>query len=394
MSAPTRLAILGATGSIGRQALEVVAAHPDRLRVTAIARGRTDAQRDDELETLAAQVGAGRVCVEARDGTDALLEMVTARDVDLVLVATPGVAGLRPTLAALGAGKSVALANKEVLVVGGHLVSALAGGAGERLRPVDSEHAALWQCLAGVRRDDVARVLLTASGGPFRELSRDELAGVTPEHALRHPTWRMGPKVTVDSATLVNKAYEVIETHWLYGLPYERIDVQLHPESVIHALVELVDGSVNAQLAEPDMRMPIQYALLWEHAPSPARRMDWTTARSLRLGPVDAARYPCFAVALEVARSGDLRALVGLSAADELAVEAFLAGAIPFTGIAEILRRGAEMTSRSPRPPVRSQAPLPLAPESLSAPSLDEIVELDRQVRETLSPELAPATMH
>lgn len=378
MSAPTRLAILGATGSVGRQALEVVAAHPDRLKVVALARSARHsdvAAAERELRELARRYGDPRVVLDARDGPDALVHVATAADVDLVLVATPGVAGLKPTLAALAAGKSVALANKEVLVVGGHLITRLAGGAGERLRPVDSEHAALWQCLAGVRRDAVARVLLTASGGPFRELSRDELAGVTPEHALRHPTWRMGPKVTIDSATLVNKAYEVIEAHWLYGLPYERIDVLLHPESVVHALLELVDGSVNAQLAEPDMRLPIQYALLWEHAPSPAQRMDWTTARSLRLGPVDAARYPCFAVTLEVARSGDLRALVGLSAADELAVEAFLAGALPFTGIADILLRGAELTSGP------------------GAPSLDEIVELDRHVRETLSPQLAAPVM-
>jgi len=261
----TRLAILGATGSIGRQGLDVVRSHRDRLRVTALA----SAHSAPELEALATETGAATVLQE-RDGDDALCDLVTRADVDLVLVATPGIAGLAPTLAALRAGKRVALANKEVLVTGGHLVAALAGGAGDRLRPVDSEHCALWQCLVGERMENVARVAVTASGGPFRERPLGELASVTPDEALRHPTWKMGPKVTIDSATLANKGYEVVETHWLYGIPYQRIDIVVHPESVIHALVEFTDGSVKAQLAEPDMRLPIQYALLWDRAPSPA----------------------------------------------------------------------------------------------------------------------------
>jgi 1-deoxy-D-xylulose-5-phosphate reductoisomerase len=236
---------------------------------------------------------------------------------------------------------------------------------------VDSEHCALWQCLAGVAREDVARVTLTASGGPFRDAPLRDLASVTPERALRHPTWRMGPKVTIDSATLVNKAYEVIETHWLYGLPYERIDVTVHLESIVHALVELVDGSVIAQLAEPDMRLPIQYALLWDHAPSPARRLDLSRGFELHFaGAPDPARYPCFDVTLAVARSGDMRALIGLSAADEIAVERFLAGQIPFGRIAPLLRRGAELSRGDP-----AQAP----------PSLAEIKTIDRAVRIALS---------
>src|SRR5207302_1715211 len=246
MTGQTRLAILGATGSIGRQALEVVAAHPDRLRVTAL----SATSRADELREIAGglRVAATVIGRGERGELDAL---VSRDDVDLVLVASPGIAGLRPTLAALRAGKAVALANKEVLVAGGHLVRALAGGAGERLRPVDSEHSGLWQALAGERLADVRRVVLTASGGPFRDRPLADLARVTPEEALRHPTWRMGPKVTVDSATLANKGYEVVETHWLYGLPYERIDVIGHPESIVHALVEFVDGSVKAQLGAP-----------------------------------------------------------------------------------------------------------------------------------------------
>jgi 1-deoxy-D-xylulose-5-phosphate reductoisomerase len=346
MSGATRLAILGASGSIGRQALDVVAAHPDRLVVTRSGR------RGDDLVGLA-----------------------TADDVDLVLVATPGIAGLEATLAALEAGKRVALANKEVLVVAGHLVRELAGGAGDRLRPVDSEHSALWQCLAGVRSEEVARVTLTASGGPFRDTPIAELARVTPARALHHPTWRMGPKVTVDSATLVNKAYEVIETHWLYGIPYARIDVLVHPESLVHALVELVDGSVIAQLAEPDMRLPIQYALLWEHAPSPARRLDLSRGMALTFrGEPDAERYPCFDLVVATARSGDARALIGLSAADEIAVERFLADALPFGSIAGVLRRGAQIAAGDPRQP---------------APGLAEIRTIDRAVRIALSEQTA-----
>ena len=362
-----RLAVLGATGSIGRQALEVARAHPERLRVVALsADGNATA-----LAELAAEHGvpAARLATRA-DGPAALEELATAADVDLVLVATPGGAGLRPTLAALEAGRSVALANKEVLVVAGHLVRALVGGAGERLRPVDSEHAALWQCLAGTAPRDVARVLLTASGGPFRDLAPEELAGVTPAQALRHPTWRMGPKVTVDSATLVNKAYEVVEAHWLFDLPYDRIDVVLHRESVVHALVELVDGSVMAQLAHPDMLLPIQHALLLDRVPGPAPRLDWTAERTLRFGPIDARRYPCLELVLEVARSGDLGAIAGLSAADEIAVERFLAGEVGFAEIPRLLRRGAEIGAGG----------------SGSITTLADIVAIDAEVRRALAP--------
>ncbi|HKY51596.1 MAG TPA: 1-deoxy-D-xylulose-5-phosphate reductoisomerase [Candidatus Limnocylindria bacterium] len=367
----TRLAILGATGSIGRQALDVVGSHPDRLRVTALA----SARNAPALAALARETGANATALQARDGDDALCDLATRADVDLVLVATPGIAGLAPTLAALRAGKRVALANKEVLVTGGHLVAPLAGGAGDRLRPVDSEHCALWQCLVGERLEDVARVALTASGGPFRARPIDELASVTSEEALRHPTWRMGPKVTIDSATLANKGYEVVETRWLYGIPYERIEIVVHPESVIHALVEFADGSVKAQLAEPDMRLPIQYALLWERAPSPAARLDWSQVRTLRFeGTPDPQRYPCLAAVLDTARSGDLTAMIGLSAADELAVARFLRNEIGFGEIASYLRRGAAL------------GPAQRAP---AAPDLGEILGIDRAVRAAL--ETAPA---
>ena len=366
MSQPTRVAILGATGSIGQQALEIVAAHPDKLRVTALA-ART---RGEALKKIAAGLGVSRVAT----GDDDLTELATADDVDLVLVATPGIAGLRPTLAALEAGKDVALANKEVLVVGGHLVRAASGGAGKRLRPVDSEHCALWQCLNGIAPERVRRIAVTASGGPFRDRPLGSFASITPAEALRHPTWRMGPKVTIDSATLTNKGYEVVEAHWLYGTPYDRIDVVLHPESVVHAMVELVDGSVIAQLAEPDMRLPIQYALLWDHEQSPARRFDWTTARALHFGDVESDRYPCFELVLASARTGDQGAMVGLSAADEVAVQRFLDGEIKFTEIAGLLRRGAELG-------------LGAGP----TPSLEAINAIDARVRRELQPAEARA---
>ena len=362
MSEAIQLAVLGATGSIGRQALEVVRAHPERLRVVALGANRNA----EALRDLAAEFPSARTAL----GANALAALATDSEADLVLVATPGVAALRATIAALSEGKRVALANKEVLVAAGHLIRRLSGGAGERLRPVDSEHNGLWQCLVGEDLAKVRRVALTASGGAFRDVPLAALAGVTPEHALRHPTWRMGPKVTIDSASLVNKGYEVVEARWLYGLPYERIDVVYHPESVVHALVEYVDGSVKAQLAEPDMRLPIQYALLWDRAPSPAPRFDWSAGRTLHFGAIELARYPCFAVVLETARSGDLAAMVGLSAADEVAVERFLRGDIPFTDIAALLRRGAMLGA---------------AQRATAEPALDEILAIDAAVRAELA---------
>ncbi|MHB8630491.1 MAG: 1-deoxy-D-xylulose-5-phosphate reductoisomerase [Candidatus Limnocylindria bacterium] len=366
MNGPTRVAILGATGSIGQQAIEVIAAHPDRLTVTALAAR----SRGDALQALAARLKVTRVAV----GDDDLIALAIAEDVDLVLVATPGIAGLEPTLAALAAGKDVALANKEVLVVGGHLVRAASGGAGKRLRPVDSEHSALWQCLRGIEPASVRRVAVTASGGPFRERALNTFGSITADEALRHPTWRMGPKVTIDSATLVNKAYEVVETHWLYGLPYDRIEVVLHPESVVHAMVELIDGSVLAAIAEPDMRLAIQYALLFDHAPSLAPRFEWTRARELNFGDVELERYPGFSHVLATARGGDQGAMIGLSAADEVAVARFLAGEIAFTDITGLLRRGAQLGAAAD-----------------PAPALDEVMRIDERVRRELQPAAARA---
>ncbi len=366
-----RLAVLGATGSIGRQALEVAAAHADRLRVVALSAG----SGADECQALARSHGA-RAVVRARDGEEAVADLARADDVDLVLVGIPGIAALRPTLAALEAGKAVAIAAKEVLVVAGHLVRRLVPeGAGERLRPIDSEHCALWQCLRGEDVGTVETVTLTASGGPFRDAPLSELPRVTVDMALRHPTWRMGPKVTIDSATLVNKGYEVIESRWLFDLPYDRVEAVIHPESVVHALVRFRDGSVKAQLAHPDMRLPIQYALLYpERLSSPAAGFDLAVARSLTFRPIEPERYPCFGIVLEAAGRGGA-ATVAVNAADELAVERFLAGAIPLTGIADLLERALSLAARS---------------GIGSEPDLDTILAFDAEVRRTLA---APAVV-
>ena len=364
----TRLAILGATGSIGRQALDVVAANPERLRVSVLAARRSG----EDLAALAGRHGARQVLFERDGGVNALVEAATAKDVDLVLVATSGIDGIEPTLAALEAGKSVALANKETLVAAGHLVHRLVPGAGDRLRPVDGEHCALWQCLLGVRREELRRVVITASGGPFRTMPQDEVARVTPETALRHPTWRMGPKITIDSATLTNKGFEVVEARWLYDLSYDQVDVVVHPESVVHAMIELADGSVKAELAEPDMRLFIQYALLWRHAEAPTRSMDWSVPRTLHFGPVDPARYPCLNTVLKTARSGDLSAMIGLVAADEVAVERFLRREIGFGAIAGYLHRGAALGRAHGRS---------------AEPSLAEIRHIDAEVRGALRAE-------
>ena len=344
----TGLAILGSTGSIGRQALDVVRALPDELRVSALACG-------SNVDELAAQLVEHRPAAVWADAPPPgwsppqhapaelapLEELAVRDDVDVVLVATTGLAGLAPTLAALRAGKKVAIANKEVLVVAGAEVRrALAEGApaGAELRPVDSEHSAIWQCLWGERPEAVAQLTLTASGGAFRDLDADDLARVTPEQALAHPTWSMGRKVTVDSATLFNKGLEAIEARWLFDVPLSRIEIVQHRESVVHSLVRFVDGSVKAQLGEPDMRLPIQCALTYPER-RPARHvapLDLASTGRLHFEPVDHERFPALALALEAGRREDGSA-AALSGADEAAVAHFLAGRLGFTEIATLL---------------------------------------------------------
>ena len=270
-------------------------------------------------------------------------EMASLPDVDIVVVATAGKAGLHPTLAALRAGKVVALANKEVLVMAGHLVTEAAERGSGQLRPIDSEHSAVWQCLWGEERSSIARVILTASGGAFRDRSLEELRCVTPEQALRHPTWQMGRKVTVDSATLLNKGFEAIEARWLFGVPFQSVEIVLHRQSIVHSLVEFVDGSIKAQMGMPDMRLPIQCALCYPErlrCPSVAR-LDLTRVGSLEFTVPDLRRFPCLRLGLEAgARGGTYPAV--LAAADEVAVEQFLAGHLGFMEIGAVLEGALE----------------------------------------------------
>jgi 1-deoxy-D-xylulose-5-phosphate reductoisomerase len=370
------VAILGSTGSIGRQALEVVAAHPARFEVVGLASGSHSVEL---LQQAAAWPRARAWLADGRPddlpddrwASGGLEELATMEAADIVLVATTGMAALPAVLAALASGRRVALANKETLVTGGHLVAAALDAAGgdplDRLRPVDSEHSAIWQCLLGERVEEVRRLVLTASGGPFRDMLPADLERVTPEEALAHPTWRMGPKITVDSATLVNKAFEAIEAKWLYRLPYSRIDAVIHPRSVVHSLVEFTDGSFKAQLGVPDMRLPIQYALSHpERLPSPARHAPPEEWGSLEFSALDPARYPAYAVVRAAAEAGGNRGTI-LNAADEVAVAAFLAGSLPFNGIADTIGQAVDRWGTD------------------EEPSLDGIQALDTQVRTELS---------
>lgn len=389
--APVRVALLGSTGSIGRQSVDVLEAlGPAAFEVVGLAAGR-------DAVTLSRQARALRPAVVALAdagaatglalpaGTtldtspDALVAMAVRDDVDLVVVATGGVISLRPVLAALAAGKVVATANKETLVNGGHLVRPLAQARAAEvaaadpaspmastlawLRPIDSEHSALWQCLAGEDLAAVRRLILTASGGPFRGWPRERIAAARPSDALAHPTWDMGTKITIDSATLMNKGLEVIEAHWLYDVPYEHIDVLVHPESLIHSLVEFVDGSQKAQLGLPDMRIPIQYALGYpQRRPGPAPRLSLLEHASMTFEAPDTSRFPALAVAREAGRRGP-GATAALIAADDVAVERFLAGSLSLPGISALV---AEAVARFSVP---------------HAPELDELEAIDHEVR-------------
>jgi 1-deoxy-D-xylulose-5-phosphate reductoisomerase len=340
-----RLTILGSTGSIGRQALEVVDRFPEEFEIVALG-ARRDA---DALAKQARRYRPKAIALVNRERADGLREQLpsgtellagpdalrTAARIegDIVLVAVVGIAGLLPTLDALRSEHDVALANKETLVAGGALVMDALRAGGRRLIPVDSEHAAVAQCLRGEDPGAVARILLTGSGGPFLRRPLGDLAAVTREEALAHPTWSMGEKITVDSATMMNKGLEVIEAHWLFALPPARIEVVIHPQSVVHSFVEFVDGSVKAQLAPPDMRLVISYALRGRApGPMPVRPLEWDHLQ-LTFERPEPARYPCLALAYRALEAGGTMPAV-MNAANELAVERFLAGEIPFTDIA------------------------------------------------------------
>ena len=343
-----RLAILGSTGSVGQQALDVVRALPDAFEVVALAAGGNAGllhAQAREFSPAALFARPGRDADALRTETSAAWQtldvMATRDDIDVVLVATSGLAALPATIAALRAGKRVAIANKETLVVGGPAVrAALDAGRplGAELRPVDSEHSAIWQCLWGEAPESVERLTLTASGGAFRDYDPTALDAVTAAQALAHPTWKMGPKITIDSATLFNKGLEAIEARWLFDIPLDRIDILQHRESVVHSMVTFRDGSVKAQLGEPDMRLPIQVALTYPDrgAAKPVPDLDLAKRGSLTFGTVDAARFPALGIAIEAGRRDDTSA-AAVSGADESAVAHFLAGRIRFTEIARLL---------------------------------------------------------
>jgi 1-deoxy-D-xylulose-5-phosphate reductoisomerase len=347
-----RIAILGSTGSIGRSALSVVEAHADRLEVVGLAAG-------SNASLLAAQIAhvrprvASMATPHALDmvrshlagapqprliaGAEGLVEVATHPDVDVLLCASSGTAALEAVLAAIDAGKTIALANKEVLVMAGAIVTAAAARKGVAILPVDSEHNAIHQCLHGRSRGEIGRLILTASGGPFRSHSAAELRKVGPEDALRHPTWRMGRKITIDSATLMNKGLEVIEARWLFGVGPGQIDVVIHPQSVVHSMVELLDGSIIAQLGPTDMRLPIQYAFSYpERWSSTLPPLDLTRCGQLDFAAPDHRRFPCLGLAYR-ALGGDASLPVVLNAANEVAVAAFLGGQLSFTSIAEVI---------------------------------------------------------
>ncbi len=366
----TRVAILGVTGSIGQSALAVVAAHPDRLRVVALAAGENTARFVDQVCATGADTIAmaspesladakaelrrrGRPAVRlSASGGEGLIAVATHPEADVVLFASSGTAALDAVLAAIEAGKTIAIANKEILVMAGALVMTAARDRGVAVLPVDSEHNAIHQCLHGRPSHELRRLILTASGGPFRGCSQQDLERVTPDDALRHPTWRMGPKITIDSATLMNKGLEVIEARWLFDVRRDQVDVLVHPQSVVHSMVELVDGSIIAQLGVTDMQLPIQYAFSypdrWAASLPP---LDLVRAGRLDFEAPDTDRFPCLALAFR-ALDGDPGLPVVLNAANEVAVAAFLERRMPFTAIPALIERAMDAHEHSGARPI------------------------------------------
>ena len=359
-----RIAILGSTGSIGQSALAVVAAHPGRLEVVAMAAGENVARFVEQVsefqpDTIAMSSAAsladaaagltGRGCTPARAlaGAEGLIAVATHPDADVVLFASSGTAALHAVLAAIAAGKTIAIANKEILVMAGAIVMKAARDRGVLVLPVDSEHNAIHQCVHGRAGSEIKRLILTASGGPFRGRSPADLQAVTREDALRHPTWTMGPKITIDSATLMNKGLEVIEARWLFDVGRDRIDVVVHPQSVVHSMVELTDGSIIAQLGVTDMQLPIQYAFSYpERWPAPLPSLDLVRAGKLEFERPDTEKFPCLALAFR-ALEGDAGLPIVLNAANEIAVARFLDGELPFQSIPDLICRAMDEYERT-----------------------------------------------
>ena len=349
-----QIAILGSTGSIGTQTLDVVRAYPERYEVYAISAHRSvdllvqqarefrpevvciaDESLYEQLKSRLTEIGfEGKVWA----GAEAVAEMVTMPSIDIVVAAMVGYAGLKPTIEAIKAGKTIALANKETLVVAGEIICELAQQYHTPILPVDSEHSAIFQSLVGEDRSEVEKILLTASGGPFRTFTREQMRTVTAADALKHPNWEMGAKITIDSASMMNKGFEVIEAKWLFGVPVEKIEVLVHPQSIVHSAVQFTDGAIKAQLGAPDMRLPIQFALYeTTRLQGPTRKFDWSQAHSFDFYPPDFDRFPAMLLGFEAARNGGTSGVV-LNAANEVAVDAFLNGRITFDMIPTLCR--------------------------------------------------------
>jgi 1-deoxy-D-xylulose-5-phosphate reductoisomerase len=378
-----KIAILGATGSVGKSTLDLVERNRERFEVVAVTaasnvgvlaeiarrtRAKLAVTADEWRLTELRELLAGTEC-RAAAGEAALIEAASG-EAELVIAAIVGCAGLRPVMAAVEAGKTVALANKEALVTAGELMTGAAQASGAILLPIDSEHNAIFQCLAGARLDDVARIILTASGGPFRTATAETIAAATPAQAVAHPNWSMGAKISVDSATMMNKGLELIEARHLFGLASDRIDIVIHPQSVVHSLVEFVDGSVLAQLGAPDMRIPIAYALAWpERLETHAQRLDLAAIARLEFEAPDPKRFPALRLARHALEEGGAAPIV-LNAANEVAVASFLAGGIRFAEIVELVERAVDE--------------LDLAPPS----SIPDVLAIDRRTREHLDAEV------
>lgn len=370
------LTILGSTGSIGTQTLDVVRSNPARYRVgylTTNRRGQLLAEQIREFsptgvvvfdpvvaQQLRAEFGSQ---LEVLEGEEGACTVASRPEVDIVVSALVGFAGVGPTIAAITQGKRIALANKETLVAAGELITRLLKEHNAELIPVDSEHSAIYQCLVGESSAEIEQLILTASGGPFRELPADQFQHITPAQALRHPNWSMGPKITIDSATLMNKGLEVMEARWLFDVPPENIDVVVHPQSIIHSMVQFVDGSVKAQLGLPDMRLPIQYALGWpQRIPNNYQRMDLPLIGSLAFAQPDFQRFPCLGLAFDALRRGGTAPAI-LNAANEIAVAQFLDGQLRFTDIPRCIERALERA------------------EIVDSPSLTDILTADARTR-------------
>lgn len=372
-----KISILGSTGSIGTQTLDVVRMHPEEFQIEGLSAGtniellieqakayrprKVSVSRKEDVDHVRMHVPEG---TEVYYGNEGLIEVAAGTDADTVITAVMGSVGLTSTLAAIREGKQIGLANKETLVTAGHLVTALAQEKQVQIIPVDSEHSAIFQCLNGEQLREVKQITLTASGGSFRDLTRQQLENVTVADALKHPNWSMGSKITIDSATMVNKGLEVIEARWLFDLPYEKINVLLHPESIIHSFVEFQDTSMIAQMGNPDMRVPIQYALTYpQRLPSPASSLSLSEIGTLHFKEMDMERFPCLKLAYECGKIGGT-ATTAFNAANEVAVARFLKGDISFLKIEEIIARVLD------------------SHQSIPSPNLEQIEQVDQQVRD------------